>query len=181
MTDPSALIARLRAELELERLSNSDLGLCATLFAAIDVSMAVWHVPTDRPGALDLVASNAAADSLLEDADLPAPRVTGDYPIFDSASVLDRLPEVLDAEAPVDLGEFTTPSGSRVYSVNATPLPDRHVGAILFDLTERKRFEEERRHSKRACSTARSSRASASWREGSPTTSTTCSSGSSAM
>ena len=138
MASQDQLLQRLREELELERQSVEDLSLFVRLFEELDVAVAVWNLPEGSRDC-DLIASNGAAEPLLAECG-------GDTPgAFVGPGLREHLEPLLDARHPTDLGEFRSPDGQRVHSVRGCFLGDRAVGVGFFDLTERRRFEEERR------------------------------------
>jgi two-component system cell cycle sensor histidine kinase/response regulator CckA len=130
----------LRAELRMARQTADDLGVFAHLFEALEAPVAVWHV---APGGdrCDLIASNAASASILGE------RVAGeqDPPTFAGPDLLARLKPLLEATGPVELGEFSSLDGARVYAARGCALEDGLVGVGFFDVTERRALERERR------------------------------------
>ncbi len=140
MTPGDRELEDLRAELRMARQTADDLGVFAHLFEALEAPVAVWHV---APGGdrCDLIASNAASASILGE------RGAGeqDPPTFAGPDLLARLKPLLEATGPVELGEFSSLDGARVYAARGCALEDGLVGVGFFDVTERRALERERR------------------------------------
>jgi PAS domain S-box-containing protein len=129
-------------------------GFLREMVRQLPLGVTVWHLddPADS-ASLRLVEVNAAAETVLgrNADDLRGRRIAEILPdaietkravIFAQAAATGRLTTVTD----ILTGPMSSPSGPRYAHLRLFPLPDRHVGVTLEDVTEEKRAQIEMHH-----------------------------------
>ncbi|NEP19843.1 MAG: PAS domain S-box protein [Leptolyngbya sp. SIO4C1] len=137
------LLAREHAARELAETAKAEIQLYADAIQNMQDGFYLWQLEAaDDPRSFRLIATNPAAAQLTG---IPADTVLGKqmiegFPALFETNIPQRYQTIVNTGKEQDIGEVVYgPSGSqKTYAVKAFPLPQRCVGVLFEDVTERR-------------------------------------------